>query len=97
MRAFAGEREFNRLKELDLGAFNFTHILVDPPRAGLEESVVNFIKNYENIIYISCNPLTLKRDLGALYATHEAAKFAVFDQFAHTEHIECGVLLRARR
>lgn len=96
MSAFGREREFNRLRELDIFSYDFSHVLVDPPRAGLDESVINFIKNYENIIYISCSPQSLKRDLAQLAATHEAVKFAVFDQFANTAHIECGVLLRSK-
>ena len=96
MSAFRREREFNRLRELDIFSYDFSHVLVDPPRAGLDESVINFIKNYENIIYISCSPQSLKRDLTQLAATHEAVKFAVFDQFANTTHIECGVLLKGK-
>lgn len=94
--AFGREREFNRLRELDIFSYDFSHVLVDPPRAGLDASVINFIKNYENIVYISCSPQSLKRDLTQLAATHEAVKFAVFDQFANTAHIECGVLLRSK-
>ena len=96
MSAFGREREFNRLRELDIFSYDFSHVLVDPPRAGLDESVINFIKNYENIIYISCSPQSLKRDLAQLAVTHEAVKFAVFDQFANTTHIECGVLLKSK-
>ena len=96
MSAFGREREFNRLRELDIFSYDFSHVLVDPPRAGLDERVINFIKNYENIIYISCSPQSLKRDLAQLALTHEAVKFAVFDQFANTAHIECGVLLRSK-
>lgn len=58
--SFKKEREFFRLKDIDLDNFNFSHILVDPPRAGLDKSVIDLIKNYENIIYISCNPISLK-------------------------------------
>ena len=94
--AFGREREFNRLRELDIFSYDFSHVLVDPPRAGLDVSVINFIKNYENIVYISCSPQSLKRDMAQLDATHEAVKFAVFDQFANTAHIECGVLLRSK-
>ena len=96
MSAFKKEREFNRLKNVNLDDFNFTHILVDPPRAGLSDSVMDFIKNYENIIYISCNPTTLKQNLTNLCKTHKVVKFAIFDQFANTNHIECGVLLKAK-
>ena len=94
--AFGREREFNRLRELDIFSYDFSHVLVDPPRAGLDASVINFIKNYENIVYISCSPQSLKRDMAQLDTTHEVVKFAVFDQFANTAHIECGVLLRSK-
>ena len=96
MSAFAGVREFNRLKDISLNDFNFSHVLVDPPRAGLSESVINFIRNFKNIIYISCNPETLKENLNELTKSHKVIKFALFDQFANTHHIECGVLLEAK-
>ncbi|MBR8462951.1 tRNA (uridine(54)-C5)-methyltransferase TrmA [Campylobacter sp. faydin G-105] len=96
MAAYAGERKFRRLNNISLSDYNFTHILVDPPRAGLDMSVINFIKNYPNIIYISCNPKTLYDNLKEITQTHKVTNFAVFDQFAHTHHIECGVLLKAK-
>ena len=96
MSAFARRREFERLKGIDIFSYDFSHILIDPPRAGLEPSVIDFIKNFQNLIYISCNPQTLFENLRSLCATHEVQRFAIFDQFAHTAHIECGVLLRRR-
>lgn len=96
MSAFARRREFERLKGIDIFSYNFSHVLIDPPRAGLEPSVIDFIKNFQNLIYISCNPQTLFENLRSLCATHEVRRFAIFDQFAHTSHIECGVLLRRR-
>ncbi|MSN97050.1 tRNA (uridine(54)-C5)-methyltransferase TrmA [Campylobacter sp. FMV-PI01] len=93
MSAFNGAK-FNRLNDIDLNEFDFSHILVDPPRAGLDGSVINFIKNYENIIYISCNPLTLHENLKEICKTHKILNFAIFDQFVNTNHIECGVILR---
>ena len=96
MSAFSGERGFRRLEGVNLADFTFSHVLVDPPRAGLEASVINFIKNYENIVYISCNPQTLYENLKELSLTHKATKFAMFDQFANTNHIECGVVLKKR-
>ncbi|QKF64808.1 tRNA (uridine(54)-C5)-methyltransferase TrmA [Campylobacter corcagiensis] len=95
IRAFGGE-SFRRLSGVNLNEFDFSHILVDPPRAGLDKSVINFIKNHENIIYISCNPLTLEENLNDLCKTHEVINFAIFDQFVHTKHIECGVILRRK-
>jgi len=96
MSAFARQREFERLKGIDIFSYDFSHILIDPPRAGLEPSVIDFIKNFRNLIYISCNPQTLFENLRSLCTTHEVRRFAIFDQFAHTAHIECGVLLRRR-
>ena len=96
MSAFARRREFERLKGIDIFSYDFSHVLIDPPRAGLEPSVIDFIKNFRNLIYISCNPQTLFENLRSLCATHEVRRFAIFDQFAHTSHIECGVLLRRR-
>ena len=96
MSAFARQREFERLKGIDIFSYDFSHVLIDPPRAGLEPSVIDFIKNFQNLIYISCNPQTLFENLRSLCATHEVRRFAIFDQFAYTSHIECGVLLRRR-
>ncbi|MFQ6342063.1 tRNA (uridine(54)-C5)-methyltransferase TrmA [Campylobacter sp. VTCC 70190] len=92
--AIKKEREFFRLKDICLDDFNFSHILVDPPRSGLDKSVIDLIKKYENIIYISCNPITLKENLKELSLTHRVQNFALFDQFVHTPHLECGVILK---
>ncbi len=92
-QALKGEREFRRLREVDLDSFNFTTVFVDPPRAGLDEESKEFIKRFKNIIYISCNPLTLHRDLQELTKTHSILKLAVFDQFPYTPHLEAGVIL----
>lgn len=86
-------RVFNRLKEIDLDSYNFSTIFVDPPRAGLDDTTRNLAKTFKNIIYISCNPQTLQRDLEELTKSHKIKNFALFDQFAYTQHIECGVIL----
>ncbi len=91
--ALNGEREFTRLKGIDLKSYDFSTVLVDPPRAGLDEGTIKLISNIEHIIYISCNPETLARDLETLTKTHEVKEAAMFDQFPHTEHVESGVFL----
>jgi len=70
-------------------------IIVDPPRAGLHEDVVNKLleEKPERIIYLSCNPVTQARDvqrLGEVYGirAHEGYNF-----FPHTPHIEHLVIL----
>lgn len=90
------ERAFNRLKEVDLDAYRFSHVFVDPPRSGMDEKSLAFISRFENIIYISCNPHTLKRDLEILSNAYTIEHFALFDQFPHTEHVESGVILKRR-
>jgi len=92
-QALNKEREFTRLKGVDLDSYNFSTVLVDPPRAGLDMDTINLISNIENIIYISCNPETLARDLLELTKTHEINDSAIYDQFPHTHHVESGVFL----
>lgn len=93
IQAFKGIREFFRLKDIDLKAFDFSHIFIDPPRAGLDNRVREFISSFGYIIYISCNPQSLRSDLNELLKTHKISNFALFDQFASTSHLECGVIL----
>ena len=87
-------RAFNRLKDINIDDYEFDTIFMDPPRSGLDDTTRNLAKDFENIIYISCNPETLHRDLEELTKTHKIEKFALFDQFAFTNHIESGVILR---
>ena len=98
MQALNGVRKFYRLKELDidLKTYDFSHLFLDPPRAGLDERVREFAGRFKHIIYISCNPQSLKRDLDELAKTHEIQRFALFDQFASTPHLECGVILKKK-
>jgi len=86
-------REFRRLKDINLDSYNFSTILVDPPRAGLDEDSTNLAKKFDKILYISCNPETLARDLKELTKTHKVVNGAIFDQFPYTKHIESGVYL----
>ena len=96
VEALEEKREFRRLKDINLKSYDFGTIFVDPPRAGLDETTRALAKEFEQIIYISCNPETLHRDLNALLKTHKIVNFALFDQFAYTEHIESGVILKKR-
>ncbi len=89
-------REFTRLKDIDLDNYKFSTIFLDPPRAGLDETTTKLAQEFQQIIYISCNPETLHRDLEILTQTHEIEKFALFDQFAYSNHIESGVILKSK-
>ena len=93
-QALNKEREFTRLKDINLDDFNFSTVLVDPPRAGLDKATIDLISNINYIIYISCNPETLARDLEDISKTHNIVNTVIFDQFPHTKHIESGVFLK---
>tara|TARA_S200000501_G_scaffold378588_1_gene442019 strand:- start:4472 stop:5629 length:1158 start_codon:yes stop_codon:yes gene_type:complete len=88
------EREFRRLEGISLADYDFSTVLVDPPRAGLDQSTLQLVAKFETIIYISCNPLTLKENLEILSQSHNIEDFAIFDQFPYTEHCESGVILK---
>ena len=94
--ALSGVRAFNRLRDIDLDSYDFSCVLVDPPRAGLDSGTIELISDIDHIIYISCNPDTLARDLAVLSQTHDVLDAAIFDQFPHTEHIESGVFLKKK-
>jgi len=92
-QAMEGVREFERLREVDLKGYDFKTVLVDPPRSGLDSGSLSLVQKFDKILYISCNPDTLKENLTVLEATHRIEKVALFDQFAYTPHMEMGVVL----
>ncbi len=93
VEAMDEKRIFRRLKGLDLKAYKFNAIFVDPPRSGMDELSTAFSARFKHIVYISCNPETLKRDLQVLTQTHEIQDMVLFDQFPYTHHREMGVKL----
>lgn len=66
-------------------------IIVDPPRSGLFKGMVDdLIKfNANKIIYVSCDPMTLARDLNILQEHYEITEIQPVDLFPHTHHVEC--------
>lgn len=91
--ALDGVREFRRMKTIDVDSYNINSIFVDPPRSGMDEESCKFSARHEHILYISCNPETLLRDLNILIKTHDVVDMALFDQFPYTHHVEMGVKL----
>ena len=96
--AMEGKREFRRLQQanIDLKSYNCNTIFVDPPRSGMDVDTCKMVQGYERIMYISCNPETLKENLEILSETHDITRFALFDQFPYTHHMEAGVFLERK-
>ena len=70
-------------------------LIIDPPRAGMHPSVLeNVVKlSAKKIVYVSCNPSTLARDLETLKESYELLEVQPLDMFPHTYHIEAIALL----
>lgn len=78
-------------------ASNIDCIVVDPPRSGLNKTVIKSIVDSQTnkLIYVSCNPITQKRDINKLMmADFKIMKHQAVDMFVNTQHIESVILLR---
>ena len=77
---------------------NIDLIIVDPPRSGLDKKVISVINKIKakNIIYVSCNPITLVRDLKLLKDNYNIEYIKPYDMFPNTYHVECVVLLERK-
>ena len=77
--------------------FNPDIIIVDPPRNGLNRKTINNIVEVKPkmIIYVSCNPITLVRDLN-LFNPYDIIEITPFDMFPNTKHVECVCLLKLK-
>ena len=73
-------------------------MIVDPPRAGMHQDVVDVILNAspERIVYVSCNPATQARDLSLLDKKYRVTAVQPVDMFPHTHHVENVVRLELR-
>lgn len=74
-------------------------VLVNPPRQGCDPAFLKSIERLlpKTILYISCDPATLARDLAILYAFGYKIEIAQpFDMFPQTAHVECLVKLKLR-
>ena len=73
-------------------------IIVDPPRSGLDkvtkETIINFKPH--KIIYVSCDPMTLSRDLNDLKNYYDIVDIKGLDMFPYTYHVECVCVLNLR-
>lgn len=74
-------------------------LIIDPPRAGMHKDVLAQVLELspEKIIYVSCNPSTLARDLGEMMQDYSVVEIQPVDMFPHTYHIEAVGKLRRRK
>ncbi|MBR7160595.1 MAG: 23S rRNA (uracil(1939)-C(5))-methyltransferase RlmD [Clostridia bacterium] len=73
-------------------------VVLDPPRKGCDESVLEAVlrANPTRIIYVSCNPATLARDLKTLTKHYDITSVTPYDMFPYTKHVESVVCLTRR-
>ena len=73
-------------------------IIIDPPRAGMHQDVLCRVLEIaaERIVYVSCNPATLARDLGQMQEQYHVTEIQPVDMFPHTYHIECVAKLKRK-
>lgn len=73
-------------------------IIVDPPRNGLNKETLNAIieKKPDSLIYMSCNPITLARDLASLLESYDLNEIYLLNMFPRTRHVECVSLLHRK-
>lgn len=76
-----------------------TTVILDPPRRGLSPGILNLLRELRpaRIIYVSCHPATLARDLNVLCgeAVFKMDRITPLDMFPQTQHVECVAQLRA--
>jgi len=70
-------------------------LVVDPPRSGLDDAMLECIlrSKIKNIIYVSCNPATLGKNLAVLCSRYNVDRIQPIDIFPHTPHVETVALL----
>lgn len=77
---------------------NIDTIIVDPPRSGLHKKVIPILEKIspKTIIYVSCDPITMARDITLLSNNYELVEVTPYDMFPNTYHVECVCVLNRR-
>lgn len=83
----------------DLLEENIDTIVMDPPRNGVDKKALEAVLQIEpqQIIYVSCNPVTLARDLKILSEKYNLMEVTPYDMFPQTSHVECVKLLTLKK
>lgn len=74
----------------------FDTIIVDPPRSGLDKHTISFLLKElpKKIIYVSCDPSTLMRDLKQLESSYKLEDYQILDMFSYSYHLESICILK---
>jgi 23S rRNA (uracil1939-C5)-methyltransferase len=74
-------------------------MIIDPPRAGMHQDVLSRVLEIgaERIVYVSCNPPTLARDLAQMQEHYHVTQIQPVDMFPHTYHVECMAKLSKKK
>ena len=89
------EIAFNKMLEK---GFKPSVVIVDPPRKGLDSKTVKnlcYLK-LDRLVYVSCNPATLMRDLQILENTYKIESITPVDNFGYSSHIECVCVMKIK-
>ena len=93
---FVGKAEEVLPREYEKNGVYADVIVVDPPRKGCDGKLLDTMVKMapKRIVYVSCDPATLARDVKVLGENgYQVEKVSVVDQFSHSSHVECVVLL----
>mgnify|MGYP005772883905 FL=1 len=74
-------------------------VIVDPPRRGLDNTTINKLNELElkKLVYISCNPATMVRDLKMLEEKYDIKEIQPIDMFPYTSHVECVAMIELKK
>ena len=93
-----GNISFECKRASDINSINEEVVVVDPPRGGLDKTTTELLcnSNVKRIVYVSCNPITLARDINVLKSKYELKDITLFDMFPNTKHVECVCTLKLK-
>lgn len=96
---FVGDVENKLPKFIEERKIHPDVVFLDPPRKGCDRTALETLMNIEpnRIVYVSCNPATLGRDLKIIEEKYELKKLAICDMFPWTGHVECVALLNVEK
>lgn len=83
-------------KVLKMGKYDV--VIVDPPRSGLDKHTKKVLKeiNVKRIVYVSCNPITMVRDIKDMSERYNFENITLVDMFPQTHHVECVSVLHRK-